>query len=221
MAGKVLGSEKQRRGLVSRLLSDSRRIGMWKSIVSSARVERRIAIGNDPNPPATSPLVQEQYVPLEERVRKFMAALPPHFQGIYFYPQPNYTISCYVCLKKAPEPDGIATAVLKHLPRRAMVAVNRVFNGTLWTRVIASFLHQRSFCVAVNEALSTARPNRTGVPQDSCLSLSLYATYTHDISALRVHLEDWEDDVMLALYTNDSAFFASSRRTNLAARMIQ
>ncbi|GBP82032.1 Probable RNA-directed DNA polymerase from transposon BS [Eumeta japonica] len=31
--------------------------------------------------------------------------------------------------KKAPGPDGISTAALRHLPRRSIVAINRVFNG--------------------------------------------------------------------------------------------
>ncbi|GBP80719.1 hypothetical protein EVAR_53087_1 [Eumeta japonica] len=62
---------------------------------------------------------------------------------------------------------------------------------------IVSFLHQRSFCVAVNEALSAPRPIRAGV------------------------LQDWEDDVMLAMYANDSTYFASFRRVDLAARKIQ
>ncbi|GBP72159.1 hypothetical protein EVAR_49750_1 [Eumeta japonica] len=32
---------------------------------------------------------------------------------------------------------------------------------------------------------------------------------------------DWEDDVMLALYADDSTYFASSRRADLAAKRIQ
>ncbi|GBP04940.1 RNA-directed DNA polymerase from mobile element jockey [Eumeta japonica] len=35
--------------------------------------------------------------------------------------------------KKAPHPDGISTAALRHLPRRAIVAINRMFNGILHT----------------------------------------------------------------------------------------
>ncbi|GBP45878.1 RNA-directed DNA polymerase from mobile element jockey [Eumeta japonica] len=69
------------------------------------------------------------------------------------------------------------------------------------TRVIASFLHQNSFCVAINEVLSAPRPIQTGVPQGSYLSPSLYATYTDDIPMLRGHFEHWEDDMMLALTT--------------------
>ncbi|GBP51134.1 Probable RNA-directed DNA polymerase from transposon BS [Eumeta japonica] len=35
--------------------------------------------------------------------------------------------------KKAPGPDSISTATLRHLPKRATVAMNRVFNGILRT----------------------------------------------------------------------------------------
>ncbi|GBP49207.1 Probable RNA-directed DNA polymerase from transposon X-element [Eumeta japonica] len=35
--------------------------------------------------------------------------------------------------RKAPEPDGISTAAIKQLPRRAMVAMTRLFNGILRT----------------------------------------------------------------------------------------
>ncbi|GBP54719.1 RNA-directed DNA polymerase from mobile element jockey [Eumeta japonica] len=89
------------------------------------------------------------------------------------------------------------------------------------TRVIASFFHQRSFFVAVDEALSAPRPIQAGVPQGSCLFLGLYATYTDDIPTLRGHIKDWEDDVMLALFADDSAYFTSSRRADIAARKIQ
>ncbi|GBP96495.1 hypothetical protein EVAR_100607_1 [Eumeta japonica] len=35
--------------------------------------------------------------------------------------------------KESPGPDGVSTAALRHLPRRAIVAMNRVFNGILRT----------------------------------------------------------------------------------------
>ncbi|GBP39727.1 hypothetical protein EVAR_23052_1 [Eumeta japonica] len=46
-------------------------------------------------------------------------------------------------------------------------------------------------------------------------------SYTDNIPTLRGHREDWEDDVMLALYADDSAYFATSRRADLAAKSIQ
>ncbi|GBP21920.1 RNA-directed DNA polymerase from mobile element jockey [Eumeta japonica] len=80
---------------------------------------------------------------------------------------------------------------------------------------------ERGFCVAIDDVLSAPRLIRTGVPQGSCLSPELYALYTDDIPTLRGHLEDWEDDVILALYADDSAYFASSRRADLAVKRIQ
>ncbi|GBP67779.1 RNA-directed DNA polymerase from mobile element jockey [Eumeta japonica] len=52
-------------------------------------------------------------------------------------------------------------------------------------------------------------------------SLTSYALYADDIPTLRDYLEDWEADVMLALYADDSAYFASSRRADLAMKRIQ
>ncbi|GBP51942.1 RNA-directed DNA polymerase from mobile element jockey [Eumeta japonica] len=78
------------------------------------------------------------------------------------------------------------------------------------TRVITSFLQRRSFCVAVDDVLSAPRPIRAGVSQGSSLSPELYALYTDDIPTLRGHLKDWEDDVILALYAGDSAYFVLS-----------
>ncbi|GBP81489.1 RNA-directed DNA polymerase from mobile element jockey [Eumeta japonica] len=89
------------------------------------------------------------------------------------------------------------------------------------TKVVANFLQHRSFCVAVDDVPSAPRPIRAGVPQGSCLSPELYAVYIDDIPTLHGHLEDWEDDVMLALYADDSAYFTSSRRADLAAKRIQ
>ncbi|GBP30312.1 RNA-directed DNA polymerase from mobile element jockey [Eumeta japonica] len=44
---------------------------------------------------------------------------------------------------------------------------------------------------------------------------------TTDGSSSEAPDSDWEDDVMLALYADDSAYFASSRRADLAAKRIQ
>ncbi|GBP78552.1 RNA-directed DNA polymerase from mobile element jockey [Eumeta japonica] len=57
--------------------------------------------------------------------------------------------------------------------------------------------------------------------QGSCLSPCLYGVYTDDIPTLAGQLQDWEEDVVLALYADDSAYFASSRRADLAAAKIQ
>ncbi|GBP27453.1 Probable RNA-directed DNA polymerase from transposon BS [Eumeta japonica] len=78
----------------------------------------------------------------------------------------------------------------------------------------------------IHKLLNTSLPPAltrvvTRVPQSSCLSSELYALYTDDVPTLRDYHEDWEDDVMLALYADDSAYFASSRRADLAAKRIQ
>ncbi|GBP33313.1 RNA-directed DNA polymerase from mobile element jockey [Eumeta japonica] len=102
----------------------------------------------------------------------------------------------------------------------AHIQANRHLIATCSHKVVANFLQRRSFCVAVDDVLSAPRPIEAGVPQ-GCLSPELYAVYTDDIPTLHGHLEDWEDDVMLALYADDSAYFASSRRADLAAKRIQ
>ncbi|GBP21510.1 RNA-directed DNA polymerase from mobile element jockey [Eumeta japonica] len=290
-----------------------------------------------PNPPATSPNLQKHHAQVRNRVEEFMATTPSPFPGDLFI------TPAALHKKKAPGLDGISTAALRHLPRRAIVAMNIVFNGILRTghfpeewkrgkiitipkagkdprvpenigpitllshvaktferalltklrlfltpsqeqygfreghsttlqlirvlhylaserncerytvavfldmekafdrvwhdgliyklmdtslppaliRVVANFLQRRSFCVAVDDVLSAPRPIRAGVPQGSCLSPELYAVYTDDIPTLHGHLEDWEDEVMLALYADDSAYFASLRRADLAAKRFQ
>ncbi|CAH2107573.1 unnamed protein product [Euphydryas editha] len=88
-------------------------------------------------------------------------------------------------------------------------------------RVLASFLEGRSFYVSVEGADSRPRPIRAGVPQGSCLSPRLYAVYTDDIPTLRDHLREGEEDVLLALYADDSAFFASSYHQIVATNRMQ
>ncbi|GBP59857.1 RNA-directed DNA polymerase from mobile element jockey [Eumeta japonica] len=79
----------------------------------------------------------------------------------------------------------------------------------------------RSFFVAVEDTTSDPRLIHAGVPQGSCLSPCLYGVYTDDIPTLAGQLQDWEEDIVLALYAEDSAYFASSRRADLAAAKIQ
>ncbi|KAJ2941788.1 hypothetical protein O0L34_g10595 [Tuta absoluta] len=88
-------------------------------------------------------------------------------------------------------------------------------------RIVASFLEGRHFYVAVKEAHSTPRPITAGVPQGSCLSPLLYATFTNDIPTLEGRLRDGEEDVELALFADDSAYFASSRSSKVAAAKLQ
>ncbi|GBP59776.1 RNA-directed DNA polymerase from mobile element jockey [Eumeta japonica] len=73
-------------------------------------------------------------------------------------------------------------------------------------RTVALFLEGRSFFVAVEDVTSDPRPIHAGVPQGSCLSPCLYGMYTDDIPTLVDQLQDWEEDVVLALYAYDSAY---------------
>ncbi|GBP22862.1 RNA-directed DNA polymerase from mobile element jockey [Eumeta japonica] len=88
-------------------------------------------------------------------------------------------------------------------------------------RTVASFLKDRDFYVTVEDATSDPRPIRAGVPQGSCLSPCLYTVYTDDIPTLTDQLQHWKEDVVLALYADDSAYLASSRRADLAAAKLQ
>ncbi|CAH2091886.1 unnamed protein product [Euphydryas editha] len=88
-------------------------------------------------------------------------------------------------------------------------------------RVLASFLEGRSFYVSVEGVDFQLRPIRAGVPQGSCLSPRLYAAYTDDIPTLRDHLREGEEDVLLALYADDSAYFASSYHNIVATNTMQ
>lgn len=79
----------------------------------------------------------------------------------------------------------------------------------------------RKFYVSVEGEDSQPRPIRAGVPQGSCLSPRLYAAYTDDVPTLRGHLREGEEDVLLALYADDSAFFASSYHQIVATNKMQ
>ncbi|CAH2211735.1 jg18154, partial [Pararge aegeria aegeria] len=73
----------------------------------------------------------------------------------------------------------------------------------------------------VEGAESQPRPIRAGVPQGSCLSPCLYAVYTNDIPTLAGHLREGEEDVLLSLYADDSAYFASSFHQLVAINRMQ
>ncbi|CAH2107321.1 unnamed protein product [Euphydryas editha] len=73
-----------------------------------------------------------------------------------------------------------------------------MMTSPVFVRVVASFLKGRSFYVSVE-----------CVTQDSFLSPHLYTAYTDDIPILCKHLREREEDVVLALYADDSTYFAS------------
>lgn len=80
-------------------------------------------------------------------------------------------------------------------------------------KVIASFLADRLFQVAVEGSVSQTRAIRAGVPQGSCLSPVCYACYTDDIPVGR--------DVDLALYADDAAYISVSMNPTYAAVKMQ
>lgn len=73
----------------------------------------------------------------------------------------------------------------------------------------------------MENAVSPTYPIQAGVPQGSCVSPILYAAYTNDIPTLEGHLKEGERDVMLALFADDSASFATSRRLELTLNRLQ
>ncbi|GBP41084.1 RNA-directed DNA polymerase from mobile element jockey [Eumeta japonica] len=71
---------------------------------------------------------------VERRIREYLSAPIPPLPG-YYYVSPAETVRTILRLpkRKAPEPDGISTIAIKQLPRRAMVAMTRLFNRILRT----------------------------------------------------------------------------------------
>ncbi|GBP44122.1 Probable RNA-directed DNA polymerase from transposon X-element [Eumeta japonica] len=112
------------------------RSGVWR-YDAKARTEviaEHLAEQFTPNPPATSPRLQEHHAQVRCRVEEFMVtALPPPPGDLFITPAVLHKIIIRLPKKKAPGPDGVSTAALRHLPRRAIVAMNRVFNGILRT----------------------------------------------------------------------------------------
>ncbi|GBP33189.1 RNA-directed DNA polymerase from mobile element jockey [Eumeta japonica] len=240
-------AEKELNGL-SRSISEAVRDyrgANWEATIDRAGESTKTSISSAANSPepqlpnVRSPIVGvRRYDAKQERRSSWPPPSPP--RETCSSPQPHYTRSSYASPKEGPGTGRRVHGRAKASPRRAIVAMNRVFNGipalgvarrphiclldtliaTCSHKVVANFLQRRSFCVAVDDVPSASRPIEAGVPQ-AAASPELYAVYTDDIPTLHGHLEDWEDDVMLALYADDSAYFASSRRADLAAKRIQ
>lgn len=71
------------------------------------------------------------------------------------------------------------------------------------TKIIASFLSNRSFHVKVLNKTSANVAIEFGVPRGAVLSPTLYNVYTHDILI--------PDNCEIAIYADDTALYKSSR----------
>ncbi|GBP14564.1 RNA-directed DNA polymerase from mobile element jockey [Eumeta japonica] len=88
-----------------------------------------------PHPASDSREATSHQEGVERYVREFLSAPVPSLPGNY-YVSPVETGRAILRLPKqyGPGPDGIPTVAIKQLPRRAMVAMTRLFNGILRTR---------------------------------------------------------------------------------------
>lgn len=80
-------------------------------------------------------------------------------------------------------------------------------------KIVATFLHGRTFQVAVEGSLSTERGIQAGVPQGSCISPVCYCVYTDDIPVV--------DGAKLALYADDAALYTTSLNARHAVVKLQ
>lgn len=72
-------------------------------------------------------------------------------------------------------------------------------------RLIANFLTDRTFVVAINKSLSSQKQITAGLPQGSILSPLLYSIYTSDFCP--------PSYVKVAYYADDTALLTSSKLT--------
>ena len=81
------------------------------------------------------------------------------------------------------------------------------------TEILTSYLTERSFYVYFEEAKSSTKPIRAGVPQGSVLGPLLYLLYTADIPKPR--------NVMVATFADDTALLAPHEEYSTAVTMLQ
>jgi len=79
--------------------------------------------------------------------------------------------------------------------------------------LLRSFLLNRSFQVKIGNSLSTPRAISAGVPQGSCLSPHLFSVYINDMPK--------EKEANIALFADDTVFFASGTTNNAAISRVQ
>lgn len=80
-------------------------------------------------------------------------------------------------------------------------------------KLIANFLADRTFVVAVNDTISSPKPVLTGLPQGSILSPILYSIYTSDFSP--------PSYVKTAYYADDTAIITSSKLTKALLKKME
>ncbi|KAL4120570.1 hypothetical protein QTP88_013240 [Uroleucon formosanum] len=76
-------------------------------------------------------------------------------------------------------------------------------------KTISSFLSNRSFCVRIEDQLSSPRAVLAGVPQGSCLAPTLYLIYTNYIPVLA-------RGASIALFADDTMFYTFNYNPNFA-----
>jgi hypothetical protein len=85
---------------------------------------------------------------------------------------------------------------------------------TYLVKILSSYLHNRTFEVAVVTASSTRRHIRAGVAQGGLVSPALFSLYVNDMPVPSRHIE-------LAVYSDDTAITATSRKSALPIRYLE
>lgn len=81
------------------------------------------------------------------------------------------------------------------------------------TKIIQSFLQNRTFSAKIDGAKSSPRSILAGVPQGSCLAPTLYLIYTNDIPTLH--------QVQVSLFADDTMFLTSNTNPKMARFRLQ
>jgi hypothetical protein len=81
------------------------------------------------------------------------------------------------------------------------------------TKLIQSFLSDRSFYVTVGDGKSESRSIPSGVPQGAVLSPTIYNFFTHDFPTLQ--------DAKIALFADDTAIYCTSDDPDIIMRDLQ